>query len=116
MTETFITVKRRFFNTDIGLLYDMYAWFLLNEKYQLDINNSAVKDPEVFMVNITHCAAISYARETRKKIWFEREDVVRWLDNIKRGDLKRIQQTIEKSSDAVAKRYGKSKQSGEKKK
>ena len=116
LTETFITVKKGWFKTKIGLNYDIYAWFLLNDKYRLDINNTDVKDPEKFIVDITHCAAISYCKEHRKKIGFNRENVEVWLNKLGRGDFKELSASIEKSSATVQKKYGKPDKSNEKKK
>ena len=97
--EIEIKTKGRFF-TKIrtqGLLFDMYAWFLLWQVYNWDFEALGKKTPDELSAGMLYTGALSYNKDKGIKVDFTREDVVKWIDDIPTGKMKEIGRVLMES-------------------
>jgi hypothetical protein len=101
--EIEIKQKGRFFTkiTKRGLLFDMYAWFLLWQVYEWDFEALGKKTPDELSAGMLYTGALSYCKENGIKVDFTKEDVDGWIDQIPTGKMKEIGKTLLRSMQVL---------------
>jgi hypothetical protein len=97
--EIEIKTKKRFF-TKIrtqGLLFDMYAWFLLWQVYEWDFEALGKKSPDELSAGMLYTGALSWCKDQGIKVDFTKEDVSKWIDDIPNGKMKEIGRVLTES-------------------
>lgn len=82
----------------IGFLFDMYAWFLLFDEFGIELDN--LKDQA--SKQIMFAAALSSARNTGKKEWFNADDIVKFLEDIPARESNKVLKTFRESQTVIA--------------
>jgi hypothetical protein len=90
--EIEIKTKGRFFTKvkTQGLLFDMYAWFLLWQVYEWDFEAIGKKSIDELSAAMLYTGALSYNKDRGIKVDFTREQVQAWIDDIPTGKMKEI--------------------------
>ena len=86
----------------VGFLFDMYAWFLLYKRHGVNLKHVCKDNAEAFMELMIHAAALSYCKETGRKVWFKEGDVKEWLEGMTNRDAKALAKVFAESMEVVA--------------
>jgi hypothetical protein len=103
--EIEVKTKGRFF-TKIrrqGLLFDLYAWFLLWQVYEWDFETLGRKTPDELSAGMLYTGALSWCKNEGIKVDFTKEDVEGWIDNIPTGKMKEIGRVLINSMQVLDK-------------
>ena len=71
----------------------MYTWCYMSDYTQLALNEFG-ELKERFIIVAYYSAAVSYCRNTGKKVRFKESDVKRWFDNMRQCDAQMILDTM----------------------
>ena len=103
--EIEVKTKGRFF-TKIktqGLLFDLYAWFLLWQVYEWDFEVLGKKNTDELSSGMLYTGALSYNRFKGIPVDFTQDDVEKWLYDIPTGKMKEIGKTLMLSMQVLEK-------------
>jgi hypothetical protein len=103
--EIYVKQKRLFrtVTRKQGLLFDLYAWFLLWQVYEWDFEVSGKKTPDELSTGMLYTGALSWNRLNGIKVGYTQEDVNKWIDEIPTGKMKEIGKTLMLSMQVLEK-------------
>lgn len=81
----------------VGFLFDMYAWFLLYQEMGTDLNDISGNDPEKLMGDMIYTSAVSACKEKGRRVRFNRDKVMGWLDKMTNRDVKELGKVFNES-------------------
>ena len=73
-----------------GILFDLYAWFLLWQHFGWDFDILSKKSPDELATGMLYTGAVSYNRFKGIRVAFIKQDVDKWVDEIPTGKMKEI--------------------------
>jgi len=73
-----------------GLLFDLYAWFLLWQSYGWDFNALSHKNVDELSSAMLYTGALSWNRFNGIRVDFTKEEVQKWADNLSVGKMKEL--------------------------
>jgi len=81
-----------------GLLFDLYAWFLLWQHFGWDFDTIGGKGIDELQSGMLYTGALSYNRLKGERHEFTVADVERWLDDIPVSKMKEISRVLLEST------------------
>lgn len=84
-----IKVKRRIGYRRQGILFDLYAWFLLWQTYGWDFEAISKMNSELDAVMI-YTGAVSWNKYIGKRVNFDDKDAKRWAEELTVKEMKQI--------------------------
>lgn len=80
-----------------GLLFDLYAWFLLWQVYEWDFEALGRKTADELSAGMLYTGALSWCKDNGIKVDFTKEQVAGWIDDIPTGKMKEIGKVLMES-------------------
>ena len=85
----------------IGFLFDWYAWGVLKQHFDVDVNELSKSDWNDLIRKMLYCSAVSYFKEYGKKRWFTEQTVNGWIEQMTMKQYEQIGKVFTESLQAA---------------
>ena len=91
LTNRWLPRKKVWFN------FDMYAWDYVCKMHDIEITELNTIDNEVLVYDLFYAAAVSYCKDHGKKVSFDKNKLLGWIDKLSKFELDRLQAEFKQS-------------------